>query len=129
MGNLFIASTKKTPEIVFFQNGELQIKGSSIPEDAVSFYKPLLFWLDDFLTNQPASISVLIDFEYINTSSIVHLIKMLNLLITKTLQKESLKIVWKFDPEDDDSFEQGENIQKIVKHPFLFVKKLADNAI
>lgn len=128
MGNLFIAATKNTPEIIFLKNGELQIKGSSIPEDSVIFYKPLIIWLEDFLINHPPYISITLEFEYINTSSLVHIIKILNLLIQKILQTNSLKIIWKFDPEDEDSFEQGETIQKIVKHPVLFVKTITGKA-
>lgn len=126
MGNLFIAPTKRTPEIIFLDSGSLNIKGSSIPEDSVNFYKPILQWLEDFLQSAPLSVSFTIDLEYINTSSTIHILKLLNTTIHNITKKTALQIVWKFDAEDEDSLEQGEMIQKIIKHPMLFVKTQPD---
>lgn len=126
MGNIFIERTKRTPQINFLRNGELSINGSSIAEDAVAFYSPLIKWFEELIKEkEPDSVIFNINIEYINTSSVTCLIKLLKLAITSVKETNNLKIVWKFDPEDEDSYEQGELIQKIIQHPVLL---LADHS-
>lgn len=126
MGNLFIAQSKRTPEVIFLKNGEFQIIGSSIPEDAVAFYNPLMLWLKGFFQEKPTPVTISVYFEYINTSSTTHIIKLLKYIIAKIEKKSALKIIWKFDEDDEDAFELGEMIQKIIKHPILYIKSIPD---
>lgn len=121
MGNLIINRTKRTPEITFFKSGELTISGTSISENALEFYTPVLSWLEDFLSQKPKQVSITIDLEYINTSCTTCLIKLLKLVTTQIPDKSNLKVIWKFDPDDNDSYEHGEIIQKIINHPVLLL--------
>lgn len=63
MENISIEKTNKTPEVLFdFENNYLEIKGISIPEDSESFYRPLMEWIEEYITHlvlevQEASIS------------------------------------------------------------------------
>ena len=50
MKNLVIASTKKTPEIIFKATGDLMITGSSLPVNIKDFYQPILDWLEELKT-------------------------------------------------------------------------------
>ncbi|MBN8693408.1 MAG: DUF1987 domain-containing protein [Bacteroidetes bacterium] len=121
MANLYIEKTKKTPEITFLKNGDLNFIGCCIPEDANAFFHPLMLWLEDFTNNPSDSVNLLIDLEYINTSSTTHILKFLKRTIEIGIEKSMIKIVWKYDPEDEDAYEQGEMLQKILKHPILLV--------
>jgi hypothetical protein len=47
MEQLVIDGSAKTPSIDFnFETGTLMLKGRSIPENSIEFYKPLNDWLD-----------------------------------------------------------------------------------
>ena len=46
MENLTLEGTPKTPTVSFSKDaGVLEIKGRSIPENSIEFYKPLLDWI------------------------------------------------------------------------------------
>jgi hypothetical protein len=49
MEPIIIEGTSKTPTVKFDSNeGVFEIKGRSIPENSVEFYKPLVDWLDAY---------------------------------------------------------------------------------
>ncbi|MCW5920127.1 MAG: SiaC family regulatory phosphoprotein, partial [Bacteroidetes bacterium] len=51
MDKLIIEPGIKTPHIIFdAANGSLEIKGKSIPENSIEFYKPVYDWLDTYAT-------------------------------------------------------------------------------
>ena len=68
--NLLINNSVKTPSISFAaENGLLEIKGKSIPENSLEFYRPVFEWLESY-SQAPAPSTVLrVALEYFNTSS------------------------------------------------------------
>ena len=49
MDPIKIEGTPKTPTVIFDgDSGVLEIKGRSIPENAVEFYKPLVEWIGSY---------------------------------------------------------------------------------
>jgi hypothetical protein len=49
MEAISIEGTAKTPTVKFdAQGGIFEIKGRSIPENSIEFYKPLVDWLDEY---------------------------------------------------------------------------------
>lgn len=120
MDNLHILATKRTPEIHFKADGDLLIKGVSIPENVIEFYKPAMDWLEKLKPNCPQKINLSINFEYLNTSSTSHVLKLLKKVLELPVQKMNLNITWLHDDDDDDMIEQGSIMQNIINHPFLF---------
>ena len=115
--------TVKTPYINFdASSGNFELKGKSIPENSVIFYKPMMEWLETYVQN-PAPKTVLnIQLDYFNTSSskcIVDLFKKLE-IITKNGKGEAT-INWLYNEEDEDMQEAGEDYQSIIKMPFNLV--------
>lgn len=113
----------KTPFINFDPStGDFELKGKSIPENSVLFYKPLFEWLDSYVQNPAPKTSLNIQLDYFNTSSskcIVDLFKKLE-LISKNGKGEAI-INWKHDEQDDDMLEAGEDYKSIIKIPFNVV--------
>ena len=65
-----IEGSPKTPTILFDINqGILEIKGRSIPENSIEFYKPLVDALDKYSAVIKPVTTVNIQLEYFNTSS------------------------------------------------------------
>ena len=70
MEPIIIEGTPKTPSIKFdTKDGVFEIKGRSIPENSVEFYKPLNEWLDQYMQVPLDKTVANIRLEYFNTSS------------------------------------------------------------
>ena len=120
MESIFIKGTKRTPEINFKLNGFLSINGISIPEDASEFYRTTMEWLDKYQKLDPENVHLRINFVYINTTSTSMILRILKKIFSVCENKENLKIVWTYEKEDSDMFDQGKVLEKLVGHNFIF---------
>lgn len=120
MESIFIKGTKRTPEIFFKINGFLSINGVSIPEDANEFYRTTMEWLDKYEKLDPENINLKINFVYINTTSTFIILKVLRKIMSVCKSKETLKITWTYEAEDQDMYDQGKVLEKLVGFPFKF---------
>jgi hypothetical protein len=124
MDSINIEGTPKTPTISFDANtGVIEIKGRSIPENSIEFYKPLVDWLDKFADVAQGTVNVNIQLEYLNTSSskcILDVFKKLENLQNKN--RAEVVINWYYEEDDEDMLEAGEDYQSILKIPFNMVE-------
>ncbi|MGE0089641.1 MAG: DUF1987 domain-containing protein [Bacteroidales bacterium] len=104
MQNLFIEGTDTTPLIDFYTNGNLLIKGRSLPEDVHKFYEPIFFWIKEI---EVETVVFDVKMEYINTSSTK---KILNLLIEleNNPKVKNIEIKWFYEYDDLDMLDLGE---------------------
>jgi hypothetical protein len=124
MSNLIIDDTIKTPSIAFGQTGMLEIKGKSIPENSIEFYKPVYEWLDNYALSPASSTELKVRLEYFNTSSSKCLLDIFRKLEAVQLSgKSNVKVSWYFDPDDEDMMEAGEDYQALVQVPFELNKE------
>lgn len=121
MNSLVIYPSQDTPGIQFHSNGELSIKGISIPENVHGFYKEVFDWLNDFKHQMPDQVILNLQLEYMNTSSIKSVVSIIKQLISTCGDKINLTINWICDPEDDELIEEGELLQECVNFEFCFV--------
>ena len=124
MKSLIIEGTPKTPYIKFDpETGVLEMKGRSIPENAIEFYKPLVDWLDEYAKNPKPETIVHIQLEYFNTSSskcILDIFKKLEAINKRGSSKVIIK--WYYEVDDEDMQEAGEDYQSILKIPFEMIE-------
>jgi hypothetical protein len=118
MKDLIIKETEKTPSVALSTNGVLKIEGRSIPEDAASFFRPLLEWTKNFTSNE---IRVDIKLEYFNTSSSKFILEMLRLLENNTENKNIL-VNWFYEEGDLDVLESGQYFESIIGIPFKYIE-------
>lgn len=119
MSNLIINDSIKTPTVVFDITGILEIKGKSIPENSLEFYRPVFEWLDIYSQSPAPKTELKISLEYFNTSSSKCLLDILRRLETINLSgKSAVKVLWFYDADDEDMMEAGEDYQALVKVPF-----------
>jgi hypothetical protein len=123
MESIFIKGTKRTPEIFFKINGFLTINGVSIPEDANEFYRSTMEWLDKYEKLDPENINLKINFVYINTTSTFIILKILRKIMSVCKSKETLKITWTYESDDQDMYDQGKVLEKLVGFSFKFEVK------
>ncbi|MBQ1697622.1 MAG: DUF1987 domain-containing protein [Bacteroidales bacterium] len=124
MDSINIEGTPKTPTISFdAETSVIEIKGRSIPENSIEFYKPLVDWLDKFADVAQGVVNVNIQLEYFNTSSskcILDVFKKLENIQNKS--KAEVAINWYYEEDDEDMLEAGEDYQSILKIPFNMVE-------
>jgi hypothetical protein len=120
MSNLIISDSNKTPSIIFGSDtGILEIKGKSIPENSLEFYRPVFDWLESYAQSPAALTEFRIRLEYFNTSSSKCLLDIFRKLESiSSSGKSKVKICWFYDADDEDMMEAGEDYKAIVNVPF-----------
>lgn len=123
MEPIIIEGTSKTPTIRFdSKEGIFEIKGRSIPENSVEFYKPLNEWLDSYMQSPIEKTVVNIKLEYFNTSSSKCILDVFKRLETIHRAKHEVEINWYYEEDDEDMLEAGEDYDSIIKVPFKMIE-------
>lgn len=120
MDNIRIEGTSKTPSVAFDAgSGLMEVKGRSIPENSIEFYKPLMDWIEAYAKVAQPKTTVNIHLEYFNTSSskcILDLFKKLEAV------NNEIVINWYYEEDDEDMFEAGEDYDAIINIPFRMIE-------
>jgi len=123
MEALTIEGTAKTPNVKFeADNGLIEIKGRSIPENSIEFYKPLVDWLEEYGKTPAALTKVNIQLEYFNTSSSKCILDVFKKLEAIYKTKNEVIINWYYEEDDEDMLEAGEDYESIIRVPFKMVE-------
>jgi hypothetical protein len=124
MDPLIIEESIKTPTISFDSgSGVLEIKGKSIPENSLEFYKPVYEWLDKYAISPAKNTEFRVQLEYFNTSSSKCLLDIFRKLEATAVSGGSqVKVRWYYEADDEDMMEAGDDYQALVKIPFELVK-------
>jgi hypothetical protein len=124
MESINIEGSPKTPTVNFNSgDGVLEIKGRSIPENSIEFYKPLVDWLEEYSKSADNDTKVNIQLEYFNTSSskcILDVFKKLESIHNGG--NSSVLINWYYEEDDEDMLEAGEDYQAIINIPFKMIE-------
>ena len=119
MRDLNIPIGKVTPGVVYQETSKtLTIEGQSYPENARSFYRPVLDWLQEAVAASDAELLVSVHLLYLNTSSISVFMTLFAILETAARHGAKLRVEWLFDRENELSWEMGEEFRDQVKLPF-----------
>lgn len=123
MENLHLEGSAKTPSVKFDGNsGVLELKGRSIPENSVEFYKPLNDWIDTYGQAPSNNTTVDIKLEYFNTSSSKCILDMFKKLESINGKGTDVAVNWYFEEDDEDMEEAGEDYQAIIGLPFKMIE-------
>ena len=120
MEDLKHEGSSKTPVVEFSSNGELLLKGRSIPENSIEFYKPLIEWLESY-SESPNSTTVLsVQLEYFNTSSSKCILDVFKKL--ESISGSEITVKWHYEEDDEDMLEAGEDYEAIIDLPFEMIE-------
>ena len=120
MENIILQPTPKTPSVKLdAQSGIVEIKGRSIPENSLEFYKPLIEWVEKYSADSQSETNVHIQLEHFNTSSSKCLLDFF-----KRLETINNKVVinWYYEQDDEDMLEAGEDYEAIINVPFKMIE-------
>lgn len=120
---LYIKGTTKTPE-VDFSSGVIQLSGRSIPEDAVSFYQPLIRWVSNYIENPEKFTKVNFRIEYINSGSNRFIFAIFKLLDECYIKGHDISITWYYEEDDDTIRGLGKDFQSLLKVPIKLVESV-----
>jgi hypothetical protein len=123
MGDINLEGTPKTPTVQFdAESGVLEIKGRSIPENSVEFYKPINAWVEEY-GRSPKEVTVFdVKLEYFNTSSSKCILDVFKILESINGNGTEVKVNWYFEEDDEDMEEAGEDYQAIIPLPFKMIE-------
>ena len=110
MENLSIQETKYTPKIdLDAQNGVISLVGKSYPENTFEFYKPMMEWLGNYFNANAKDITTVnMEIIYFNSSSSKLFFDFFDLL-DEVKDKNTIKINWIYDEENESAEEAGED--------------------
>lgn len=124
MRSLVIKSTKVTPTVNFDgEKGVLEIRGRSLPEQVLAFYKPLLEWMDEYAENPPKTTSLSIYLEYFNSSSNKYILTLLKKLNDMFVKGHDVTVNWHYDEDDEDSYESAKEYCEILDFPINIIEE------
>lgn len=121
MESLYIEATETTPMVRFdVETGLFSMEGKAINNDAEEFFRPVLDWLDAYITHPNKSTEVVMKLDYFNISSskrILFVFYKLNELVNTGHQ---VNVKWFYHEDEDDMYEVGQDFAFMVKVPFEF---------
>lgn len=123
MENLVLEGSAKTPSVNFDSaSGVLELKGRSIPENSVEFYKPINDWIDNYAKSPQSVTTIDVKLEYFNTSSSKCILDLFKQLEGLNGNGTDVKVNWYFEEDDEDMEEAGEDYQAIIDLPFKMIE-------
>lgn len=111
MNDFVIEPTKYTLGVELNkETGVFKMSGSSYPENAVEFFKPIEDWINDYIENVKKSIIFEFRINYLNTSSTKSILDIFDLLEEYAKSGGEVKIIWYYEEDDEDMLETGEEL-------------------
>jgi hypothetical protein len=122
MNELKIAATRNSPEILLNPGGMVRIKGRSIHENALDFFRPVEDWVNEYVLT-PADITCIdMNLEYFNSASAKLMIQIFRKLSRVRLLNKKIIINWYYEEGDEDIYERGEYFSSVLNIPFNFIR-------
>ena len=119
MESLIIEQKFDSPQVKLSEEeGKMEISGKSLPEDAVSFYKPILSWLNKYATRPKPSTEFTFKLIYFNTASSKLILDILMILEKIHNDGKEVRVNWNYNINDEDMKEAGEEYSELVDVPF-----------
>ncbi|MCK5169344.1 MAG: DUF1987 domain-containing protein [Bacteroidales bacterium] len=123
MESIALEGTPKTPTVnMDGGTGIVEIKGRSIPENSIEFYRPIVEWLEDYSKEPQELTTVNIQLEYFNTSSSKCILDVFKKLEAIKKARNEVVINWYYEEDDEDMLEAGEDYESIIRIPFKMIE-------
>jgi hypothetical protein len=119
----YIEATSVSPEIDFnIEELSFVIKGRSMPEDAETFYLPVMTWLIENIRSKPIIANFDVALDYYNTGSFIRLMGLFNTLGDLNEAGSEFRVRWLCQSDDEDNIDDGQSFKEVVKIPFEIIE-------
>jgi hypothetical protein len=112
---LEIKGNWKSPSVLFNPDGNLQMWGRSLPENALEIYNPIFNWLDNYISSPSDQTTVEVKLEYFNTTSSKLIYEMFKRFEEINSNGNKINVKWYYESDDPDLEEEGKLLAKIIK--------------
>lgn len=115
-------STEDSPKVILdAKNDLLEVSGRSLPEDALSFYAPLLEWLREYIKDANPYTEFIVKLDYFNSASSKQIVDMMILLEeANALPDKEVVVNWGYEKDDDIMKIRGQEMESIIELPFKY---------
>jgi uncharacterized protein YkuJ len=122
MEPLDIKATNDTPRVLFDPDNNLfEISGRSLPEDVVTFYQPVLDWLDEYSRTPLKKTDFVFKYIYFNTAT-SKLVQDILIRLEHLHEKGAeVKVSWYYEQDDEDMLDLGIEFKENVNIAFEIV--------
>ena len=122
MDILDIKATNDTPRVIFDPENEIfEISGRSLPEDVVTFYQPVIDWLEEYKLLPNNKTEFVFKYIYFNTATSKLVQDILLRLEYIHENGGNVNVVWYYEQDDEDMEDLGEEFKEYVDIPFELV--------
>jgi hypothetical protein len=122
MDDLIIQSTPETPTVKFVPSKNIfEIVGFSLPENVISFYKPVVDWLEAYFKSPNQETTFTFKINYFNTASSKMLTRIFLKLEEQNDQGKNVSVKWYYNEEDEEMMEAGEEFKEIINLPIEII--------
>jgi len=122
MEPLDIIGTNDTPRVLLDPDNDIfEISGRSLPEDVVSFYQPVLDWLDDYKTHPIKKTDFIFKYIYFNTATSKLVQDILNRLESLNDNGHLVSVLWYYEQDDEDMYDMGLEFKENINLPFEII--------
>ena len=119
MEKVYIPESDTTPGFMIKpEEGKIILWGQACPEDAYDFYEPIIDKLKEYFSTTPQKIDFIFNISYYNTATSKIIVSILQMLEELRRNGANIKIIWYYDPYDEDMMIAGEDFSEIVDVPF-----------
>jgi hypothetical protein len=124
MEKLVIEGSKDKPSITLDKDkGYLYIGGSSLPENVLDVYNPILEWIDQYLAEPNPDTKIEFYFEYLNTASSQMIMRIIEKCLELKSLCESLSITWYYTTGDLDMRDFGHELVELTNYPINVITR------
>lgn len=122
METLSIHKTNDTPEVLLdAENKIFKIEGYSMPEDALSFYNPIVSWITEYTSQQAGPMDVKFRMVYFNTASAKQIARVLTIM-GNSANASNITITWEYETDDNEMLRSGKRFAQQLGLKFQFVE-------
>lgn len=123
MERIFMEPSRVTPLINFDpEEGILEMRGRSSPENAIQFYQRIIDGLGSYADTGGNSFTANFAFEYFNTSSSKCLFDIFKRMVRIRDSSREIQINWFYEEFDEDMMEAGEDYSDLLDLEFNFIE-------
>ncbi|MEZ4722715.1 MAG: DUF1987 domain-containing protein [Flavobacteriales bacterium] len=98
----FVEQSDRTPSVRFdYSSGEAELKGVSLPENALAFYNMLIEKVGGFRDSEPSVVKITVDMDYFNSISSKCLYMLFKEFRNLIETGKSTQVVWYHDGENE----------------------------
>jgi len=123
MNDLRIEKTNNSPLVEFNINGQMSIKGRSIPENGMVFYQPIFKWIEEYGQRPSPKTTLDVNLEYFNTTSSKCILDVLKGFEKVKKPGFEVNVNWYYKEDDPDMLESGQDFGSFININFSFIEE------